>query len=38
VDAARGGLHFFALTLVIAGSVLALAARREKAAAPTPRG
>jgi uncharacterized membrane protein len=38
VDAARGGFHFFALTLVIAGSVLALTARREKATAPTPRG
>jgi uncharacterized membrane protein len=32
-DAARGGFHFFALTLVIAGSVLALAARRPKAMA-----
>ena len=38
VDAARGGFHFFALTLVIAGSVLALSSRREKATAPTPRG
>ncbi len=37
-DAANGGFHFFALTLVIAGSVLALTAHRQKAMAPTPRG
>jgi hypothetical protein len=34
-DAAQGGFHFFALTLVIAGSVLAHAARRRRLASST---
>jgi uncharacterized membrane protein len=34
-DAANGGLHFFALTLVIAGSVLARSARRQRIAVAT---
>ena len=34
-DAVNGGLHFFALTLVIAGSVLAHSARRRRVIAPT---
>ena len=36
-DAVNGGFHFFAMTLVIAGSVLALAARRPKVMAPARR-
>lgn len=37
-DAANGGLHFFALTLTIAGGVLAHAARRRRIAATTSVG
>ena len=36
-DALNGGFHFFAMTLVIAGSVLALAARRPRVMAPARR-